>query len=132
MSIYDLYITDRRIVVIDSKNYFGGRGIGGLIGSMLEQVDEDLVKEQKERKEKFESLNLDDKLKSFFKNFAINYDETSSITLNDPHSRWRKVTLKINSRNKQAKFHPTKGQFEQLANILPNIEALKEKLFMKK
>ena len=86
-----MYITDRRIVVIDSKNYFGGSGIGGLIGSMLEQVDEDLVKEQKERKEKFESLNLDDKLKSFFKNFAINYDETSSITLNDPHSRGEKL-----------------------------------------
>jgi hypothetical protein len=132
LSIYDLYITDRRIIVIDSKNYFGGSGIGGLIGSMLtdamEQTDEASAKKQKELKEEFESLSLDEKLKSFFKNFAINYEEANQIILNGPHSRWRKATLKINSEKKHAKFQPTKEQFEQLSTILPSIEALKEKL----
>ena len=132
MSMYDLYVTDQRLVVIDSKNYFGGSCIGGLIGSMLtdamEQVDEAAAKKQKELREKFEGLSLDEKLKSFFKNFAINYDETKQVTLNDPHSRWRKASLKINSGKKHVKFQPTKEQFEQLTNILPNIEALKQKL----
>lgn len=137
LSKYDLYITDRRLIVIDSKNFYGGGGIGWvLIGSVLtdtlEQGDEATAKKQKEMKEKFESLSLDEKLNSFYKNFGINYEEVSQIILNDSHSRWRKATLKIISERKHAKFQPTKEQFEQLTVILPKIEALKEKLVTNK
>ena len=129
LSIYDLYITDQRLVVIDSKDFYGGGGLNWvLFGSNLldaiEQSDEATAKKQKELKEEFESLSLDEKLKSRWKNFAINYEDVIQIVLNDPHSRWRKAILKIISEKKKAKFQPTKEQCEQLTNILPNIQAL--------
>jgi hypothetical protein len=137
LSIYDLYVTDRRLVFIKTKHFYGGGGpLWVLVGSNLldtiEQRDEAAVKKQKELKEQFENLGLDEKLSSRHENFAINYEKIIQIILNDPHSRWRKATLKIISKKKKAKFYPTKEQFEQLAAVLSNIGALWEMLVMHK
>lgn len=55
-SIYDLYITDRRLVVIGSKDFYGGGGLnwilfGSNLVDVIEQGNEDTAKKQKELEE---------------------------------------------------------------------------------
>jgi len=58
LSTYDLYVTDRRLVVIQTK--FGYVGLN--LVEIIEQRDEAAVKRKKELKEKFENLSLDEKI----------------------------------------------------------------------
>jgi hypothetical protein len=128
LSTYDLYVTNRRLVVIQTK--FGY--VGSNFVEIIEQRDEAAVKRKKELKEKFESLDLDEKISCRYENFAVNYEEIIQIKLNDQHFPWREATLKIVTKKKKAKFHPTKEQFEQLTDVLSTIGALWEKLVIHK
>ena len=83
-------------------------------------------------KEKFDNLDLDEKIGCRHENFAVNYEEIIQIKLNDQHFPWREATLKIVSKKKKAKFYPTKEQFEQLTDVLSSIGALWEKLVIHK
>jgi hypothetical protein len=139
LSKYDLYITDRRLAVIKTKHFYndGTGGVGWyLVGSnlvdIIEQRDEAAAKRKKELKEKFENLSLDEKIGCRYENFAVNYEEIIQIKLNEQHFPWREATLKIVSKEKKAKFHPTKEQFEQLSDVLSNIGALWKKLIIHK
>jgi hypothetical protein len=128
LSKYDLYVTDRRLVVIQTK--FGY--VGSNFVDIIEQRDEAAAKRKKELKEKFENLGLDEKIGCRYENFAVNYEDIIQIKLNDQHFPWREATLKIVTKKKKAKFHPTKEQFEQLTYVLSNIGALWEKLVINK
>jgi hypothetical protein len=128
LSTYDLYFTHRRLVIIKTKHGYEGSNLIDIV----EQRDEAAVKRKKELKEKFENLSLDEKIASRYENFALNYEEIIQIKLNDKHFPWREATLKIVSKKKKAKFHPTKEQFEQLTDVLSNIGALLEKLVIGK
>ena len=128
LSTYDLYVTNRRLAVIQTK--FGY--VGSNFVDIIEQRDEAAVKRKKELKEKFESLSLDEKIGCRYENFAVNYEEITQIKLNDKHFPWREATLKIVSKKKKAKFYPTKEQFEQLTDVLSSIGALWEKLVIHK
>ena len=128
LSTYDLYVTDRRLVVIQTK--FGY--VGSNFVDIIEQRDEAAVKRKKELKEKFDNLDLDEKIGCRYENFAVNYEEIIQIKLNEKHFPWREATLKIVSKKKKAKFYPTKEQFEQLTDVLSSIGALWEKLVIHK
>ena len=128
LSTYDLYVSDLRLVVIKTKHGYGG----SYLVDIIEQRDQAAVKRKKELKEKFENLSLDEKISCRYESFAVNYEEIIQIKLNDQQFPLRKATLRIVSKKKKAKFHPTKEQFEQLTYVLSNIGALWKKLVINK
>jgi hypothetical protein len=122
---YDLYITDKRFVIINTSSftYVGAGVLGSFIGEGIRKIGES------KKKEKMKDLTLDEMLeKDKKKSFAIAYEDIEQIKLHDPKSRWKNRSLEIKSRNAQTRFLPKKEQFEQLSGILPSIVLIKGKL----
>jgi hypothetical protein len=121
-SKYDLYVTDKRLVVIKTgprPRYLGHWLAGTLIGQNWAEPIE---------KEKMKDLALDEMLRKDKKSFALAYDNIEKIQLLDPKSRWKDRTLDVKSGETQTKFILNKEQFEQLSTALPGIVALRGKI----
>lgn len=124
---YNLYITDRRMVmvrVIDPKYFpYAGGLVGGLINEAVFSIG---LSRKKKQEEETKGLTLDEMLDQDKKSFAIFYEDIKHIRL---YKEWGwGYTLDIETTKTQKNFQPNKEQFEQLSSVLPNIDAIKGKL----
>ena len=119
---FDLYLTDKRIVVIHGVDLavFGLGAFPAIIGEGIQKFTES----RKEHKEK--TLTLGELLQRDKKSFAISYGDLERVKLHK--SRWLAGTLNIKSKEIKKTFTLTKVQFEQLSRLLPSIDLLQGKL----
>jgi len=134
----DLYITDKRIVVIDlghGRTDLGAFGLlGGLVSSALDKSNESRIKEW------MKSHTLDEVVESNPLSIRIYYDDILQIKLQDSKSWWKNHKLEVmffNTHHYKGekpkkpttfKYNLSKEQFEQLYDILPKIDGLNGKL----
>lgn len=128
LSNYDVYLTDRRIVVVHTWNVPTWGAAGGFVGSLIAEGVEALVSSRK--KKKMENLTLDEILVKDKKSYVIPYESIEQIKLKSRKleisaEQFSKLSLTY---NRWKKFTLNKEQFEQLSTILPSIAALKGKL----
>src|SRR5271157_365775 len=125
---YDLYLTDRRMVLVHKVYNWGkGRGTGaGAIGTVIEAAAQKAMESKTKRKEEEMSrLTLDELLAKDEKSFDMVYEDIEKIKLRIIMGDRR---LDVTSQKKQKEIKLTKEQYEQLSTILPDISALKGKL----
>jgi hypothetical protein len=125
---YDMYVTDRRLVLIHINVAHGGAlaglALGGIfgaaIGSELEKS-----KQTSNNKNEREIITLGELLAKDKKSFEIPYEDIEKIRL---RSFLTDYNLFVTAKKNKAKFAMTSKQLEQLSTILPSIPALKGKL----
>jgi hypothetical protein len=119
--IFDLCITNNRLVVINPKLYkFRVRMLGISVrilrrGEAKKRLKQDPLK----------GLTVDELLEKDKSSYAINYDELEWIRLNTSFFG-SNLNFKGEKIWKQIKLN--KEQFKQLSQVLPRIDALKGKL----
>ncbi len=127
----DLYLTDKRMVLIrtkGSKEWGGlmGGAVGGMVGAIIGSVaQKGLESRKKQTKKEASDLTLDELLAVDKKSFGLAYEDIEQIKfykvmLNRRLSVTTKKTLKS--------FTLTTKQYEELSTILSTIPALKGKL----
>jgi ribosomal protein L32 len=125
---YDLYFTDRRMVVLDlGRDQAIGRVAGGLLGKAIAKRSEN-----KER-EKRASLSLDELIALNPKdNFAIPYHNVQSMKLTGPNLLI-KGTLEVKTMQEQKgkSFALTKDEYKALKAYLSKVSVLGSKLQVK-
>jgi hypothetical protein len=149
---YNFYLTNKRLVAINTKSQSTAFVSLGLVGAVIDTAIE--MKQGKKKKE-LKSLTLDEILQKDKKSFAIPYSNVEWLWLHDSKSRWKnpKIEIRLKGINlhrnkwnnnlemqenqegkfidiseKSPDFNLTKDQFEQLSTILPNIAELNGKL----
>lgn len=134
---YDLFLTDKRMVLIHKKskldsNYSTvGAAVGlagGMVGVTLGSVLGAMVKDMRDSKKNKaqEAPPLDELLKTDKKSCAIRYEELEWFKLNYSKSEYCSIVFRTG--NKTRTFYLIEERAEQLANALPDIVALNEKL----
>jgi hypothetical protein len=127
---YDLYFTDKRIAIVcmgrsDRVDYVNP-GYNPLMGiapststsSYQKRINRVILEDE------VSNLSLDQKLKLSKKSCFYTYDEVEEVKL----VLGKKPKFVILSRECESKFSPNQEQFKQLSDLLPTIEALKDKL----
>jgi len=132
---YDLYFTDRRIAIVfmgKAKRFESDTleqvsivpsafGVPPPVGSCIERTP---IRQSIE--EEIRNWSIEDILKLSKKNCFYSNDEIEEVKL----VSGGKLKLIILSKECESKFSPDEEQFKQLTNILPTIEALRNKLFI--
>lgn len=126
---YDLYFTDGRIAIVCMGRL--DREPGKLPYSPLYGIAPTAPpSESRERvnkviiEEEIDNLSLDDKLKLSKKSSYYTYNEIEEVKL----VSGSKLKIVILSKEYISKFSPNKEQFKQLSDLLPTIDAIKDKL----
>jgi hypothetical protein len=128
---YDVYFTDKRIAIVcmgHSRRFDSGVSerrsyLFGVAPEALTNVNEER-KNRQMLEEKIKELPLDEKIKLSKKSCFYSYDEVEEVKL----VSGKKHKFIILSKECVSKFAPNDGQFKQLADLLPTIEMLKNKL----
>ena len=118
--IFDLCITNKRLVVINPKSYNRWFKMWGI--SVWIQRREEAKKRLKQ--DPLKGLTIDELLEKDKSSYAINYDELEYIYLNKSLFG-SNLNLKGKKIGKLIKIN--KEQYDQLSQILPKIEAVKGK-----
>jgi len=132
---YDFYFTDKRIAIVclGKANRFesdqsdqvslmpSAFGVPPPVSSYVEKA-----KNSQSIEDEIKNLSLDDILKLSKKSCFYTYDEIEEVKLVSGH----KPKLVILSKEFESKFCPDMEQFMQLVEIMPTIEALKNKLWI--
>ena len=127
---YDVYFTDVRIAIVYmGKAYRAGEALEShpLIFGVTPAAPVNRAEERKNRQileEQINKLSLEEKLKLSKKSCFYTYDEVEEIKL----ISGKKHKFVILSKDCVSKFAPDDEQFRQLADLLPTIEMLKNKL----
>jgi gas vesicle protein len=130
---YDLFLTDKRMVLIHKKskldaNYGSliGGVAGGIAGAILGTIMQNATDSSKKKREIESAQALDELLKVDKKNFAVPYDGLEWFKLNRSRSEYCSLVFKIGKKTRT--FYLMDERAEQLANTLPDIVALNDKL----
>jgi hypothetical protein len=131
---YDLFLTDKRVVLIHKKskldaNYGSliGGAAGGIVGAILVNIIKNSADSNKKKKGEFEGApSLDELLKVDKKNFAVKYEDLKWFKLN--RSRSERCSIVFRTERGVRTFYLIHERVEQLYNVLPDIVALNEKL----
>ena len=128
---YDLFLTDKRMVLIHKKskldaNYGSliGGVAGGMAGVILGTVIKNALDSNKKKGEIENAQTLNELLKAGKKNFAVPYGELEWFKLNKSRSEYCNVVFKIGKKTRT--FYLMDERAEQLANALPDIVALND------
>lgn len=131
---YDLFLTDKRMVLIHKKSKLDskygtliGGAAGGMVGAILGAVIENAVVSNRKKKEEFEDApSLDELLKVDKKSFAVTYEDLKWFKLNRSRSEYCSIVFKTEKAVRT--FYVIEERAEQLSKVLPDIVALNEKL----
>ncbi len=128
---YDVYFTDKRIAIVcmgHSSRFDSGVSqrrsyLFGVAPEALTNADEQR-KNRQMMEAQIKELPLDEKIRLSKKSCFYTYDEIEEVKL----VSGKKHKFVILSKDCVSKFSPDDKQFEQLTNLLPTIEMLKNKL----
>jgi hypothetical protein len=128
---YDVYFTDKRIAIVCmgkadrlKKGTFENRSLMfGITPAIPFNIEEERKNKQM-MEEEIKKYTLDEKIKLSKKSCFYTYDEIEEIKL----VSGKKLKFTILSKECITKFSPNEEQFKQLANLLPTINMLKNKL----
>jgi ribosomal protein L40E len=126
---YDVYFTDKRIAIVcmgPSNRFDGVSESRSFLFGVAPEALTNAYEERKNRQTMEAEINLlpiNEKLKLSKKSCFYTYQEIEEIKL----ISGKKPKFAILSEECISKFAPNIEQFKQLANLLPNIEALKGK-----
>lgn len=128
---YDVYFTDKRLAIVcmgkadqsdhealESRSLFPGITPAVIMNTFEERKNRQILEEQ------ISKLTLDEKLKLSKKSCFYSYDEIVEVKL----VSGKKNKFIILSKECVSKFAPDEEQFKQLADLLPTLELLKNKL----
>jgi hypothetical protein len=118
--IFDLCITNKRLVVINPKLHKWKAWLG--INVMIQRRRE---AKKRQKQDPLRSLTVDELLEKDKSSYAVNYDDLDWICLNKAFFG-SNFYFKGEKIWKQIKI--SKEQFKQLSQVLPRIDALKKKL----
>jgi ribosomal protein L40E len=128
---YDVYFTDKRIAIVCMGNAdrfeHGTFESRSLMFGITPAVPLNIEEERKNKEimeEEIGKLSLHEKLKLSKKSCSYSYEEIEEAKL----VSGKKLKFVILSKECITKFSPNEEQFKQLANLLPTIELLKNKL----
>ena len=128
----DLYITDKRLVVIKKSSYSTGGLIGGILGGVIGGAIGSTIQREIESKKKEDEQvcsKINELLKKDKKNYDISYDDLYSVKLSKIQwSKLKSATLTINSKKGLYVLKLSNEQVEQLSKLLPTISALNGKI----
>jgi ribosomal protein L40E len=126
---YDVYFTDKRIAIVcmgPSNRFDGVSESRSFLFGVAPEAPTNAYEERRSRQTveaEINQLPISDKLKLSKKSCFYTYQEIEEVKL----IAGKKPKFAILSEECISKFAPDVEQFKQLANILPNIEALKGK-----
>ena len=128
---YDVYFTDKRIAIVcmgHSSRFDSGVSqrrsyLFGVAPEALTNADEQR-KNRQMMEAQIKELALDEKIRLSKKSCFYTYDEIEEVKL----VSGKKHKFVILSKDCVSKFSPDEEQFEQLHDLLPTIEMLKNKL----
>jgi ribosomal protein L40E len=126
---YDVYFTDQRIAIIcmgPSNRFDGVSESRSFLFGVAPEAPTNAYEERKNRQTieaEINQLPINEKLKLSKKSCFYTYQEIEKVKL----VFGKKPKFAILSEECISKFAPNIEQFKQLANLLPNIEALKGK-----
>ena len=137
---YDLFLTDKRMVLIHQKpkldsNYstvgaavgLAGGMVGATVGAVLGAMVKDIRDSKKNKAQEAENApTLNELLKADKKNCAIRYEDLEWFKLNKSRSEYCSIVFKIGKKTRT--FYLMRERAEELGNALPNIVALNGKL----
>jgi len=118
--IFDLCITNKRLVVINPKLHKWRVWLGINVKILRRRESK-----KRRKQDPLKGLTIDELLEKDKSSYAINYDELEYIYLNKSLFG-SNLNLKGKKIGKLIKIN--KEQYDQLSQILPRIEDLKEKL----
>jgi hypothetical protein len=141
--VFNLYVTDRRVVGISQGSYSNARkntaaiiggAVGGVIGGGVSLIIGEIIDTRK-RKQKAsealktnesEGLTLDKLLEMDEKNnFEILYSEINWVKV---MNSWVGNSLAVETKTDKGAFQINKEQAKYLADLLPSIDALNGKI----
>jgi hypothetical protein len=132
---YDLFLTDKRLVLVHKKskldsNY--GTLLGGVVGGVMGALVGSYVKnardanEARKQEESEGAPTLDELLEADKKSFAVPYEELEWFRLKLP--KWQRCSMEFKAGKKSKEFYLIDERAELLSKILPDIPALYEKI----
>lgn len=132
---YDIFITDRRLVMINlgggSSASTAGSVVGGVAGALIGSGI-DMLRDSN-KKEKFANLTVDEILALDSKSYAIPHEQITKIKL-VKFTRWDRnlyITHAPNSASETKKFKLSGEQYDRFKTVLPTVGALSEKFEVK-
>jgi hypothetical protein len=130
--LYDLFFTDKRIILIHKKSKLDsnygtviGGAVGGVFGAVVGSVIKNVADSSKKENSDF-SPSLDDLLKVDKKNLAVSYQDIEWFKLN--RSKWERCCIVFKTGNKIRTLYLFDERADQLFNALPHIANLNKKL----
>ncbi len=127
---YDVYFTDKRIVIasMGRADRSHGNDTYSLVPFAPAPITSTNMEQRKRERQKMEEqisrLSLDQLLRLSKKSCEYSYDEIEEVRL----VAGKKLKFVILSKEYESKFAPNEQQFEQLGELLPKIDKLKDKL----
>ena len=130
VGLYDVFITDRRFVIIKIGNEYESMtsaAIGGIAGALIGMGISKLAENKK--KGKLEKLTVDEILAKDPKSFEILYDNVTKIELHKSRfSRKLEITRRQNGQTDTLKYPISGDQFTSFKNTISGIGQLSSKL----
>ena len=123
---FDLFLTDRRLVLLHKKSKIKDAKIGLVLGGLLGAVVEGMTKPSRDYGDKV-TESFDELLKSDKMSFAANYSDLEYLKLNK--SRWERNSIIFKFEGKIRTFYILDDErAEQLSKLFSSIATLSKKL----